>query len=103
MKLLLLFSFVAVGAVVYPRYAEHSDDVCGAFAKRLEALMRTAQLPSPAGSYNDLANAFMRAQYPQVPAALRCTAGYWMTVVNPDVTGLAQRVLALMLPGSPPR
>ncbi len=85
MNLLLLLVALVVGAIVYPRYAEHTDDACAAFSKRLEMLTRTAHLQSSPSNYNDLANAYMQAQYPQLPAAVRCTIAYWTTMVNPDI------------------
>jgi len=92
-KLLLLLVAVAVGAIVYPRYAERSSDVCGAFGKRLEALVGSAALPNAAvaaglarpGAADELATAYLQARYPQVPATIRCTIAYWATEVNPDV------------------
>jgi len=93
MNLLLVLVVLVVGAIVYPRYAEHTDDACAAFGKRLEMLTRTGHLPSSPGNYNDLANAYMQAQYPQVPAAVRCTVAYWTTMLNPEVVVSAMRLL----------
>jgi hypothetical protein len=105
-KLLLLVIVLAVGAVVYPRYAEHSSDVCGALGKRLGALMQAARPPVPAAASGlahaaagqDLANVYLQAHYPQVPATVRCTVAYWTTVADPDVTAIAKRLLPSVLP-----
>jgi hypothetical protein len=93
MKLLLLLVVVAVGAIVYPRYAEHSTDVCGALGKRLEALAGHGRPQSPPIRYDDFARAAMQAQFPEVPEVLRCTVGYWMVVAGPKVADVAQRVV----------
>ena len=87
-RLLLLLIVVAVGAIVYPRYAEHTEDVCAAFAKRLDA-----QMPAPPGAYSNAATNYMQTQYPRVPATIRCTIAYWATVVTPDVAETAKRLL----------
>ena|ERR1019366_10733373 len=92
MKVLVLLVCLAVGAVVYPRYAEHTDDVCGALGKRLELLAHAGRSQLPAISYLDLAKASMQAQFPGVPEIVRCTAGYWMIVTDPDVNDVAKRL-----------
>jgi hypothetical protein len=91
-KLLLIVSVIAIGAIVYPRYAEHSDDACGALGKRLEALAGPGRPQSPPIRYDDFARAAMQAKFPEVPEALRCTVGYWMVVATPEVAEVAKRV-----------
>lgn len=115
MKLLLLLVVLAVGgAFLYPPGAEHTDDVCGALGKRLGVLLRAgdSQLPGStdpriagatsgltrAVTDNDLANAFMQGRYPQLPQTVRCAVAYWTMVADPDVAGMAKRVLPLLLP-----
>ena len=96
MKFLLLLICLAVGAVVYPRYAEHTGDVCDALGKRLGALAHSAKLQSPPISYLDLARASMQAQFPEVPEIIRCTVGYWMIVADPDVADIEKRLAPMM-------
>jgi hypothetical protein len=96
-KLLLLLAALAVGAVVYPRYAEHTDDACGAFAKRLEAMLAAAHAPPPV-SYADVANSYLQAQFPQVPAVVRCAVAYWATRFDPDIIETVRRSLAATPP-----
>jgi hypothetical protein len=96
MKLLVLLVCLAVGAVVYPRYAEHTDDVCGALGKRLELLAHAGRGRLPPISYGDVARATMQAQFPAVPEVIRCTVGYWMIVMDPDVGDVAKRLAPFM-------
>jgi hypothetical protein len=114
MKLLLLLIALAVGAIVYPRYAEHSNDVCGALGKRLGVLMQAARPQSPqatdprtaaavsglarAATNQNLANAYMQARYPQVPETVRCAIAYWTTVMDPDVAAIGKRLLPFVRP-----
>ena len=38
----------------------------------------------------------MQARYPQVPEMLRCAAGYWIAVADPDVGEVAKRMAPFM-------
>jgi hypothetical protein len=91
-KLLVVLVALAVGAVVYPRYAEHTDDACGAFAKRLEALLRDAHLPQVNSA--DVANSYLQGQYPQVPVVVRCAVAWWATKLDPGTLDTIQHSLA---------
>jgi hypothetical protein len=86
LRLLLVLVALAVGAIVYPRYAEHTDDACAALTKRLQAML-------PAGHYGDLAMSALQAQYPQVPPPIRCAVAWWTTKLDPDAVEKLRRSL----------
>jgi hypothetical protein len=87
---LLVLVVLAVAAMVYPRYAEHTDDACAAFAKRLQAML-------PAGNiqvnYAQLADNDLQTQYPQVPAPIRCAVAWWATKLDPGMVETLRRSL----------
>jgi hypothetical protein len=104
MKLLLvLVVLAAAGAFIYPPYAEGTDGACSAFEHRAKALaaaeleqksretggnprlqqwLALAQGVAPAGL---LADAYIRARFPDLPPAIGCTAAYWNSMQDPDL------------------
>jgi hypothetical protein len=105
--LLLLVALVA-GAIIYPRYAEHTDTVCAAFEQKLATVaagqaQHKGQAPSQgvvgflqgavAGSQGQLAAAYIHNRYPQLPPFVGCTVGYWRLSFDPDVTPLLRGVI----------
>ncbi len=97
--LLLLVALVA-GAIIYPRHAEHTDTVCAAFEQRFATLAaQQARQPGPqgmlgfvqgavAGSQGQIAALYIHDRYPQLPAFIGCTVGYWRLNLDPDVIPL---------------
>ena len=100
--LLLLVALIA-GAIIYPRYAERTDTVCAAFEHKLGAVAaqqtqaRSQGAPqgllgflqgAVAGSQGQIAAAYIGERYPQLPAFVGCTVGYWRLSVDPDLTPL---------------
>lgn len=87
--LLLLVALVA-GAIIYPRYAEHTDTVCAAFEHKLATVAarqaRNQGQTAPqgvlgflqgaiAGSQGQLAAAYIQQRYPQLPPLVGCAVG----------------------------
>ena len=110
--LLLLVALVA-GAVIYPRTAEHTDTVCAAFEHQLgavaaqQAALHNRNSPpgipqggvlgflqgAVAGSQGQIAAAYIRDRYPQLPPFVGCTVGYWRLNFDPDLTPLLRDVI----------
>lgn len=104
MKLiLLLLVAVVAGAIIYPRYAEHTDTVCAAFEHKLATVAerQAGRQQQPAqqrllgflqgaitGSQGQIAAAYIHDRYPQLPPLVGCTVGYWRLSFDPDVTAL---------------
>lgn len=107
MKLLLLaVAALLAGAIIYPRYAEHTETVCAAFEHRLAATAMAQAGPAPprgladflngalTSSQGRLAAAYIGEQYRDLPPLAGCTIGYWRLRFDPDVLPLLRKVLS---------
>lgn len=118
MKLtLLLLVALAAGAIIYPRYAEGTHTVCAAFEHKLNAVAQlqlgeqAATLPDAvtrdpravgvlhflqgaiSASRGQLAAAYIRDRYPNLPPLAGCLAGYWKLTFDPNLTQYLHGVL----------
>jgi hypothetical protein len=101
--LLLLVLLAGAGIFLYPPWAEGTDSACAAFEHRAKALaaaqleqtghaaggnsrlqqvLGLVQSVAPTGM---LADAYIRARFPDLPPPLACTAAYWKSVQDPDL------------------
>jgi hypothetical protein len=102
--LLVLVVLALVGAYLYPRRHEATDTACAALKHRLTTLMqaewpRATALPGAANF--DPALAALRDRLPFLSPEEACVAGYWITLLQPDFSRLAQFLPSLAPPIKP--
>ena len=92
---------VALGAVFVPQLIENAPSPCGALATKVLSLdagaSRDLQSPLARAMVNSFAaplvEAVVAASYPNVPAPVACSWGYWNVTLNPIAQANFRRMM----------